>query len=90
MYGFTKNVSNVPLFLHIFENRLKDVFLQERDECINTSSKCYLYRYMIDSHNIQHYLTKSIHIKNMFFITKYRLSAHKLSIETGEVLQCST
>ena len=26
---FYQNVSNVPLFLHIFETKLKNVFLQE-------------------------------------------------------------
>ena len=70
---FYQNVSNVPMFFHIFETRLKDVFPQERDECIYISSKWYLYIYiMIDSHNI-HYFTKYVHIKIMFFLTQYIL-----------------
>ena len=80
---FCHNITNIPLFLSVFENRLKDEFIQERNGFFESSSKCSLYRHIVDDFHIQSYLSKSLNIKNIRLITKYRLSSHRLFIETG-------
>lgn len=72
-------------FLHIYENRIFDIYMQESNAFMENSSKCILYRYLA-KHNyskIQSYLTKPIHNNLKTHISRIRLSSHCLNIETG-------
>ena len=80
---FNHYVANEPLFLACFKQRLTDNFVQSRDEFFNNSSKCFLYKHLIDHVGIQFYLTKSIPENYTSLLTKFRVSAHQLRIEQG-------
>ena len=72
-------VYNDRLFLECLKQRLTDNFIQSRNEFFNNSSKCILYKHLIDNVSIQFYLTKCIPGKCVqLFKTKFRLSAHQL------------
>ena len=62
---------------------MTDNFIQSRNEFFNNSSKCILYKHLIDNVSIQFYLTKCIPGKCVKLLTKFRLSAHQLRIEQG-------
>ena len=47
------------------------------------SSKCFLYKYLPDTFSLQYYLRKSIPENLVSYITKCRLSAHRLAVEQG-------
>ena len=66
-----------------FTQRVKDNFIQEVRHSMENSSKCYLYRHIVDHYDIQFYLTKSLSYKYRNILSKYRLQSHSLSIETG-------
>jgi hypothetical protein len=76
-------VNNIPLFIKVAEERLTDQFIQERDSYLSISPKCIIYKHLIDTFSLQYYLTKSLPLMYIRLITKFRLSAHKLSIESG-------
>lgn len=78
-----QRVNNEKVFLHIFKQRLIDNFIQLRNEFFEGSSKCYLYKFLIDSFTLQHYLTKSIPDIYLRLISKFRLSSHQLRLEQG-------
>jgi exonuclease III len=67
--------------LPVIKQRIFDHAVQCLQGIIDSSPKCRLYRYLYDSYTLQHYLRKSVlYAKH---ITRIRLSAHNLSIETG-------
>jgi hypothetical protein len=74
--------------LPVIRQRLYDQALQGIVEKLYSSSKCNIYKYFIDSFHLQYYLKKPIPKLNQKYISKYRLSLHKLSIETGRF--CNT
>ena len=80
---FNHYVDNEKLFLQCFKQRLTDNFIQTRNNFFANSSKCYLYKYLIDSFTLQYYLTKSIPDVYLRLISKFRLSSHTLCIEEG-------
>ena len=47
------------------------------------SPKCVLYRFVYDPYGLQFYLDHPVNYIYKTFISKYRLSSHSLSIETG-------
>ena len=51
--------------------------------CLNNSRKCYLYKYLTDSHIMYYYIRKSLPEKYFFVLTQFRLSSHDLLIEKG-------
>lgn len=84
---YAQNVLNQrKLFLEI-KQRLFDVFVQERDAFFACSSKCYVYKYLYDPFGLQYYLKKCISENIVHYLTKYRLSAHRLAIEQGRYNQ---
>lgn len=84
---YAQNVPNQrKLFLKI-KQRLFDVFVQERDAFFACSSKCYVYKYLYDPFGLQYYLKKCISENIVHYLTKYRLSAHRLAIEQGRYNQ---
>ena len=67
----------------IVKERLTDVYKQNILSDITSSSKCYMYKHLIDHVTLQNYLTKPIFNQYKKFISKLRLSSHCLYIETG-------
>ena len=76
-------VENEELFLLIAKQNLKDLAYQKIDSYIDNSNKCLIYKYIPKQRLPQQYLVKNISPKCRNIITKFRISAHKLSIETG-------
>ena len=50
---------------------------------IENSSKCSMYRHLVDNFCIQYYLTKPLDTYCKQLITRYRTSSHSLYIERG-------
>jgi len=69
--------------LPIIKQRLLDQAQQFIRGQISESPKCIYYKYMIDVYCLQYYLSKFIPAHFRKYITKFRLSSHKLAIETG-------
>ena len=61
--------------------------MQERNTFFELSSKCILYKNLVDGFHIQYYLTKSLSMQCIKFLSKYRLCSHKLNIESGRFIQ---
>ena len=78
-----QTVENEKLFLFIAKQNLKDLAYQKIDSYIDNSNKCLIYKYIPKQRLLQQYLVKNISPKCRNIITKFRISAHKLSIETG-------
>lgn len=62
----------------IFDQATQYIFSQ-----LDISSKCSFFKYLIATHNLQFYLRKHIPNKYQKCISRFRLSSHQLSIETG-------
>lgn len=69
--------------LCLVKQRLLDQCKQNLLSQIKSSSKCYVYKYLIDDVCLQFYLTKPISAPLKNLISKLRLSAHCLAIESG-------
>ena len=87
-YGFgevwaLQYVENEALFLTVFKQRLFDIFLQSRNEFFDVSSKCYLYKHLVDNFCLQFYLRKNVPNHYCRLISKFRMSAHNLYVEKG-------
>lgn len=79
----TQHVTNVNYFLSVVKQRLLDIFKQECETFFTTSSKCIIYRHIVDHLSLQAYLSKPIPIKYKKAIVRLRLSSHCLLIESG-------
>lgn len=62
----------------IFDQATQYIFSQ-----LDISSKCSFFKYLIATHDLQFYLRKPIPNKYQKCISRFRLSSHQLSIETG-------
>ena len=78
-----QTVENEKLFLLIAKRNLKGLAYQKIDSYIDNSNKCLIYKYIPKQRLLQQYLVKNISPKCRNIITKFRISAHKLGIETG-------
>ena len=67
----------------IVKKRLEDLFIQEMHGYFENSAKCFLYKHLITTHDLQYYLRKSLPNSIIRTLSKFRLSAHSLNIETG-------
>ena len=47
------------------------------------SSKCHFYKYIYDDHNLQFYLSRPVNYMFKPLISRFRVHAHSLNIETG-------
>ena len=74
---------NVNMFIPIFQNRLRDVFITEWNHGLSLSSSSMLYKEMKQSFEMSPYLLIIQNKKHRNAITKLRLSSHQLNIETG-------
>ena len=79
-----QSVENETLFLYLAKQRLEDLAYQKIDSFIEDSNKCILYKHVLKrDKSIQHYLNQSIAVKYRKYISKFRLSSHSLTLETG-------
>ena len=76
-------VEKEKLFLSVAKQRLIDLAYQKIDSFVDNSNKCFIYRHIHKHRQLQDYLVKNISSKCRQIITKFRVSAHRLSIETG-------
>lgn len=82
-YWNSQSVPNNKLFTLEVKTRLKDIFIQSCRANMEASSKCILYKNIVDSFCLQYYLRKSIPTKLKYQLCKFRISSHNLLIETG-------
>ena len=85
-FGYVWNCTsdiNENKFLYEVKQRLLDVFIQELNSSFEMSPKCSLYKYVNEGFKLQLYLTKPIPSLYVQYISKYRLSSHRLEIEQG-------
>lgn len=78
-----QNTVNSSDALPIIKQRIFDNARQELFEILENSTKCFLYRHLVDNLTLQQYLCKYIPKRNRIALTRLRLSAHALYIETG-------
>ena len=79
-----QRVENERLFLYLAKQSLKDLAYQKIDSFINNSNKCILYKHVLKNDRlVQSYLKQGIPAKYKKYISKFRLSAHSLKVETG-------
>ena len=74
---------NINMFIPIFQNRLRDVFITEWNHGLSLSSSSMLYKEMKQSFEMSPYLLIIQNKKHRNAIAKLRLSSHQLNIETG-------
>lgn len=67
----------------LIKQRIFDIAKQEIMSQIQCSSKCNVYKYLIDNFCIQTYLSKPIPSQYKKYLSKFRLSSHQLAIEVG-------
>ena len=79
----TQYVENEKLFLFVAKQSLMDLAYQKIDSFVDNSNKCLIYKHLPKQRFLQQYLVKNMSPKCRKTITKLRVSAHKLSIETG-------
>ena len=79
-----QNVENCSTFISLFKQRMTDQFVQSMFAVFHNSPKCLLYKHVVSNNLcLQPYLQKPIALKYKHILSKYGLSAHSLSIETG-------
>ena len=78
-----QSVNNEKQFLDLYSQRLRDIFIQELSSAFDKSSKCSIYKYLVDHFQIQFYLTKPLSYSIKQILSKYRMQAHSLNIESG-------
>ena len=74
---------NINMFIPIFQNRLRDVFITEWSHGLSLSSSLMLYKEMKQSFEMSPYCLIIQNEKHRNAIAKLRLSSHQLNIETG-------
>jgi hypothetical protein len=75
-------VGNPDLFIHVFKERIRDNFIQNWYEEINLSTRADSYRLFSDF-GFKSYLNTVNICKFRYDLTRFRISAHRLNIETG-------
>ena len=74
---------NTKLFLNEFKQRAIDNYIAEGLTFFKNSSKCNLYQYFHDGHNMQFYLNRPVNSLYKTCITRYIINSHVLNIESG-------
>jgi hypothetical protein len=69
------------------ELRITDTFIQSCFSAFESSSKCVLYKEIVDAFSLKRYLAKRLSHKEKPVLCKYRISAHSLSVESGKTCQ---
>ena len=76
---------NEKLFLFVAKQSLMDLAYQKIDSFIDNSNKCQIYKHLPKQRFLQQYIVKNMSPKCRKIITKFRVSAHKLS----RAIRCS-
>ena len=82
-YWLLQYVPDVKTFMQIVKQRLLDIFIQECHACFDVSNKCLIYKHLVDTFCLQHYLKKQLNSKLKSVIFKVRTSSHMLNVELG-------
>ena len=82
-YWVAQRVENEKLFLSSFEQRLKDMYLQELNGQISLSSSGRLFKHIKNYFRFEKYLDLSVTRAYRIAISKIKLSSHNFSIERG-------
>ena len=82
-YWVAQRVENEKLFVSAFEQRLKDIYLQEWNVQISLSSSGRLFKHVKNYFKFEKYLDLSVTRAYRIAISKIRLSSHNFSIERG-------
>lgn len=69
--------------LCVIKQRIFDKAKQEMFACIENSSKCSFYRYLISHHCFQNYLIKPTPVKFQKCIFKIKMYSQNLAVEIG-------
>ena len=80
---YNKNVEHCSTFISLFKQRMTDQFVQSMFAVFDNSPKCLLYKHVVSNS----LCLQPIALKYKHILSKYRLSAHILSIETGRYHQ---
>jgi hypothetical protein len=67
----------------IIKCRLRDIYTQSMMTDISNSSKGLLFQHLVDNFTLQNYLCKPINPLYRKYISRFRMSSHKLRIEQG-------
>ena len=70
-------------FIKHFEQRCRDMYIQDGFNDIQSSSHCRMYKEIKQVHKPKAYLTVKIDKKVCTSFTKFRLSSHNLLVERG-------
>jgi hypothetical protein len=73
---------DTTIFLSLFTQRAKDIFIQKWRENMNNSSRIF-YKYVKTDWNYENYLNDVHAASHRIVLTRIRTSAHNLFIETG-------
>ncbi|XP_033731490.1 uncharacterized protein LOC117321133 [Pecten maximus] len=82
-YIWLRQLPSDFVYMPIIKERINDQASQTLFNSLHMSSKCDLYKHMVNKVTLQFYLTKSLPSQLRKMITKLRLSAHNLAIESG-------
>ena len=78
-----QGVDDEKAFLEMFEQRSKDIFIQNCHSEINNSSRCRMYKEVKLAYESEPYLNCKMNKQLRIVYTKFRLSSHKLLVERG-------
>ena len=81
-----QGVLNEKQFLCLFEQRSKDIFIQECLSDISLSPRCRMYKEIKPTFGGELYLEMNINTRLRSCLTKLRLSSHKYLVERGRWL----
>ena len=82
-----QDVLNEKQFLCLFEQRSKDIFIQECLSDISLSPRCRMYKEIKPTFGGELYLEMNINTRLRSCLTKLRLSSHKYLVERGRWLK---
>ena len=82
-FGEQQEVCDVKHFLFLVEQHLRDAFIQSCFNVFEKSSKCILYKEIVDKFCLQKYLKKRLAHVEKSVLCKYRICAHSLKVEKG-------
>ena len=81
--GWFRQSASDSYILPLLKQRIQDQEKQNLFHILELSSKCSLYKNIVDNITLQYYLLKYIPKDLRILLTRLRLSAHSLNVETG-------
>jgi len=77
-----QGAGNTNVFLSLVKQRISDIYIQEINDNLHTSSRALLYRNLFDN-NLAKYLDIITVRKYRIALSRLRVSSHRLAIESG-------